>query len=347
MKRTALAVVAVVVFVGGIVAAFLVLGGDETAAPVPTTTTEPPPSTTTTAPPTFPLTGLPVGDAAVADRPALVVKVDNSPKAAGRQAGLAVADLVYVEGVEGGATRLAVVFHSTDSDVGPVRSARTSDVDLTANLNRPLFAYSGGQQGVLDQVREASVVDLGYDVRPDDYQVRGEGVLRFYVDTPAFFGLAPDDAGPPQPLFAFRSDGEEATADGAEDSAGVRLSYGGEADTQVRYEVVPEGWVRFQADMPSVDAAGTPIVPTNVIVQFTEYPDSGFVDVNGAPSPEAVTVGEGDAWVFTGGKVVRGRWSRPEPGAPTAYTDGAGAPIELTPGRTWIELAPVDSASTL
>lgn len=348
-RRTVVAAVtAAVVFLGGVVAAFVVAAGrGESAAPTTTTTptTVATSTTTTTAPPTFPLTGLPAGDATVAGRPALVVKVDTSGGARDRLAGVVAADTVYVERVEGGATRLAALFHSTDSDAGPVRSARTTDIDLTANLNRPLFAYSGANRGVLERVRAADLVDLGYDARPGDYQVRGRGVLRFYIDTAAFFGFAPPEAGPPPALFRFRDLAAPVAAAGAEDTAGVAIAYGGDANTQVSYDAVPEGWARNQDGSPYLDASGTPVVPANVIVQFSEYRDSGFVDVVGSPSPEAVTVGEGEAWVFTGGKIVRGRWSRPDPGSITAYTDGAGAPIALKPGRTWVELAPAGSAA--
>lgn len=350
-RRPILAGIAVaVVLVAGVVSAVLVgSGGDDTAAPAPpTTTTTTVAPTTTTAPPTFPLTGRPAGDPGLAARPALVVKIDDTTKALGVQAGLAAADLVYVEGVEGGATRLAAVYHSTDADpVGPVRSARSTDADLTFNLNRPLFVYSGAAQGVLDIIRGANLVDVGYDVQPGLYQTRGSGVLRFFIATPDFFALAPPDSGPPPPMFTFRPDGQAVTAAGAEDSAGVRLGYGGQANTQVAYDVSASGWARSQNGAPHFEESGIRVEPANVVVQFTEYRSSGFVDVVGSPSPEAVTVGEGEAWVLTAGKLVRGRWSRPEAANPTTYTDSAGAPIALTPGTTWIELAPVGSATPL
>ncbi len=349
-RRIAVAAAVAVVLLGGVVAAVMVAGqGGEEAAPATTTTsTTVAPTTTTPPPPTFPLTGLPVADPALAGRPAQVVKVDNTSKARGRQAGLAAADLVYVELVEGGATRLAAVFHSTDADpVGPVRSARTSDVALTANLNRPLFAYSGAAAGVLDIVRGANLVDLGFDVQPGAYQVRGSGVLRFYIASPTFFGLAAPGAGPPPPLFAYRAGGAGVTAAGAEDARGVTLSYGGLTNTQVSYEASPAGWARSQDGSPFTEESGARIEPANVIVQFVEYASSGFVDVTGTPSPEAVLVGEGEAWVLTGGKLIRGRWSRPDLAAATTYTDSAGAPIGLTPGRTWVELAPPGSATPL
>ena len=83
-----------------------------------TTTTEAPTTTTTAAPTTttelvvarMPLTGVPLefGQAAP-DRPALVVKIDNNPRAR-PQSGLNSADIVFEEIVEDG-TRFAAVFH--------------------------------------------------------------------------------------------------------------------------------------------------------------------------------------------------------------------------------------------
>ena len=60
-------------------------------------------------------------------------------------------------------TRLAAVFQSQDAVVGPIRSARTSDVGIAAFLNRPLLAYSGANGGVLRQVRNGPLVDVGID----------------------------------------------------------------------------------------------------------------------------------------------------------------------------------------
>ena len=71
-----------------------------------------------------------------------------------------------------------------------------------------------------------------------------------------------------------------------------------------------------------------------------------------APSHEAMhdqpafaVEGEGDAWIFTGGHLISGRWKRDNLEAVTVYTDGDGNPIELTVGTTWIELAPPGSAT--
>src|SRR4051812_13197810 len=128
------------------------------------TTTSLAPSTT--AAPTAavsPLTGLPVADAGKAGRVALIVKIDNAPEAR-PQAGLVEADVVYEEMVEGGITRLAAVYQSTDAKpVGPVRSARTTDVNIASELNHPLYGYSGGNKIFLAAIARAPLPDVGVD----------------------------------------------------------------------------------------------------------------------------------------------------------------------------------------
>ena len=62
--------------------------------------------------------------------PVYAVKVDNTGHAH-PQAGLSKADVVYVEQVEGGVTRLAAIYSSEyPKYVGPVRSGRITDIDL-------------------------------------------------------------------------------------------------------------------------------------------------------------------------------------------------------------------------
>src|SRR5947208_4946338 len=153
-------------------------GGKKKAAPTTTTTTTS--STTTTAPPpppVYPLTGLPATNPAHLARPALVVKIDNADgsgsNSARPQMGLNQADVVYEEMVEGSVTRLAAVFHSGDSDpVGPVRSARTTDIAVFSPLNRPLYAWSGANGDFAAIIRSSNLIDVGYDAQPDAYERR-------------------------------------------------------------------------------------------------------------------------------------------------------------------------------
>lgn len=73
----------------------------------------------------------------------LAVKIDNV-RAARPQTGLDAADVVYAEQVEGGLSRLMAVYASKFPKViGPVRSARESDLELLRQFDEPTLAFSG------------------------------------------------------------------------------------------------------------------------------------------------------------------------------------------------------------
>ena len=90
------------------------------------------------------------------DGPQLVVKIDDT-RQAHPQVGLKSADVVYIEQVEGGLTRLAAVYSSTIPEVvGPVRSARVSDIELFAQYGKVGFSFSGAQRKFLPEIASAN-----------------------------------------------------------------------------------------------------------------------------------------------------------------------------------------------
>jgi hypothetical protein len=102
-----------------------------------------------------PLTGVPVGNNAP-EHLVLVVKIDNTAPSA-PQVGLGDADLVVEELVEGGSTRLAVMFwEKTPEVVGPVRSTRATDIGIVRPVDAVLVA-SGGAPRTIRQIAEAEI----------------------------------------------------------------------------------------------------------------------------------------------------------------------------------------------
>jgi hypothetical protein len=98
--------------------------------------------------------------------PVLAVKVDDT-NAAHPQIGLEDADVIYIEQVEGGLTRLAAIFSSVIPErVGPVRSARISDIDILSQYGRVVFAYSGAQKKLLPVIDAANLQNLGAQAQP-------------------------------------------------------------------------------------------------------------------------------------------------------------------------------------
>src|SRR5438067_507799 len=282
-----------------------------------TTTTQPPPSTTT-APPVEPnaepFTGLPPAPGVPA-RAALVVKIDNAPKAR-PQAGINDADIVVEEGVEGGVTRFATLFHSHDApSVGPVRSARSTDILFARQIGTPLFAYSGANARFLDLVHQAPLVDVGVDRFPTAYH-REPGrpaPYNLFSETRALFAAGAHDKTLPPPLFYYRPAGEAPPAAGSEPAPRVQAIWKLNITTTVVYawDEASKTFRRNTDGVPHLDAAGVQVAPQNVVFQVVGYRNTGLVDRSGAAVPEAELIGEGEAWVLTAGKLIKGHWSRP------------------------------------
>ena len=300
------------------------------AGPVEPSTTTAAPSTTEAeeAGPVYPLTGLPAGENAA--RPALAIKIDNHPKAR-PQVGINEADLVFEEVVEGNITRFVGVFHSQDADpIGPVRSARTSDIQILGAFERILFANSGGNFGTLARVDEAPyLVNANVNALPSlYYRERSRvGPHNLFSNTSALIDSIPDVA-PPNPIFTFGDD-----LDGGRPVSRVDIDYGG---TQVSFEwdAGLEGWARTENGTPAADADDDRIAPTNLVILETEYGRSPA----DAGSPEAIVTGTGTAHVLTDGTRREGTWTRPEPTAVPELTAADGSPLALRPGTVWVAM---------
>jgi len=301
------------------------------------TTTEAATTTTEPAGPVYPLTGLPVTDPVAAERPAMVVKIDNN-KAARPQSGLNEADIVFEEIVEV-QTRFAAVFHSTGSDpVGPIRSGRTQDIDLLGSFDRPLFVWSGGNRNVTRAIEDSDLVDLSAQ-KNVNYQ--GGGFFRYdqrssphnlYAQTSMLWTLAPADAVAPPQQFEYLGADDEAVGDPATGATGDMDGL----DVDWVWDAASGLYLRSSAGQPHLDAiSGGQVTTANVVVMEVVYRPSPA----DARSPEAQTIGSGTALVFSGGTVVAGTWTRTDRLSPVVLTDASGETILLTPGRTWVELA--------
>ena len=279
----------------------------------------------------MPLTGLPVTDPALAARPAVVVKVSNDPGAR-PQSGVDSADIVF-EAWGAGPTRFATVFQSKDApNVGPIRSARTQDVDLVGSFNGAVFACSGGNKGAIAAIRSSDLLVLtesqGPGWRLDKNRRRPHAT---YNDTASLrSNAAPDRPGPAQ-QYQYRKAGD--TTPGTQ-SAGFKLHIE-QVDAEWHYVPATNRYQRSQEGHPHVMADGTRIEFDNVVVLWIGYGHSPA----DPRSPDGGTIGTGDAVVFTNGKSITATWSRADRLKPISLIDTSGAPILLTPGTTWFELA--------
>lgn len=265
--------------------------------------------------------------------PVVAVKIDNA--AEGRPpVGIDAADVVYVEPVEGGLSRILAIFATNKPQtIGPVRSARETDAEILPQYGRPTLAYSGAAPEVLPTIAAAPLTDASDAHVPDAYSRDDSRPVphNLFVDSTK---LPP---GQPWP-------GSSRPLIGDVPAGGTPTE---------RYEVhYPAATVGFffnhdiQRWMISMD--GEPYAAVNsgrlgvatVIIQKVRTHESVVRDAAGHPSPVAETIGSGSALVLRDGKSFEGTWNRPSPEAPTTYTDQAGAPLPVAPGQVWIVLAP-------
>ena len=322
-------------------------GGDAATVDASTTTTIGL-ATTTTIPgwagPVHPLTGLPALDGTV-DRPALVVKIGNNDSKSLPQLGLEDADVVYEVHIENGVTRFLAVFQSeVPALVGPVRSARSSDIDLIGNLNRPSFAYWGSNEGVGAEVEQA--IDLGTFVAltttgQGQYLFsrdagRGEAPYNGFFDAGAAALVAAGSA--PDPIFTFGGPSASAVP-----IRGVRWM-APSRDIDWVWDHVSARWLRYHRGVPLVGADGAHLAADNVLLLFVDYRTSA-ADLL---SPQAISTGSGDGWLLRDGTVTGVTWSRPFIADGWSLADDdTGEAVFLRPGRTWVALAKMGEGKVL
>lgn len=266
----------------------------------------------------------------------LAVKVDDT-EPAHPQIGLASADVVYVEQVEGGLTRLAAIYSSQiPAQIGPVRSARISDIDILGPYGRVAFAYSGAQTKMLPVIDAANVVNLGAQRESSTIYFRDET-----RDAPVNLILDP------VALLA-KAEGV-VTAQGVGWHFGA-LPSGGETLTSVevswpasRYLATwSEGEKRWLFDFdgaPDMDSQGAQLGATTLVIQLVDINPSIYHGKGGSVTPKSETIGSGDALILRDGRMFKVKWSRPDLTTGTTFTMANGKEMPFAPGQVWIWLA--------
>ena len=282
------------------------------------------------------LTGLPA-EADVASRPIIAAKIDNYSRAR-PQWGLDQADVIFEENVEG-VTRFVALFHTRLPDrVGPIRSARTGDLDILASMNRPILAWSGGNQGVTNWIESAArsgvLVDFTAQVNPCYNRTSNRSAPHnLQLNPSCAIGNAPS-AGSAQPLWAIDADWIATAEIGAAPQGNFSVSMEGVA-VGWTWDAGIGKYLRSQNGGRHVAASGNQIAVDNVVEMSTFHAPSP-VD---ARSPNPITVGFGEAVIHRNGVAIPGIWIRETAYDAFTFLDRIKSePIELNTGTTFVEL---------
>ena len=274
--------------------------------------------------------GLPTG-------PVIAVKIDDTAR--GRPSlGLEKADVVYIEEVEGGLSRMVAMFAGATPDVRAVRSVRSSDIELLGQYGSIILVASGGA-GVTLRLLDASNL---HSVINDRRQVG------FFRDPsrPAPYNVVSQLA---EVSAAIKADGvrDVGFTWAVDDPRLASASSAPIVSTRVGATAVGFVWdaqlasyVRTVAGERILTESGDPVAKPNVLVQFCKITvDRSVIDANGSPTMFTESVGTGPVVLFRDGKRIEGTWSRPHIGSPTTFTDADGKPLLFAPGGTFVALA--------
>ncbi|WP_437083008.1 DUF3048 domain-containing protein [Streptomyces sp. enrichment culture] len=292
--------------------------------------TSSPPAVRTTSPPAV----KPASPRAVKAASPLAVKIDNV-RAARPHTGLEAADVVYVEPVEGGLSRLMALYATKlPSAVGPVRSARESDLELLRQFDRPTLAFSGAQRKLLPRI--------------DSAPLRAEQPGR----TP---GAWVRDLGRPAPHNLYLRPGRLVSRAPGETALTTGFRYGAapsggrpESARTVRYPAARftftwakerDRWLIDMDGAPAVTSGGKRPAPATVVVQYVKVRESELHDSRGNHSPYVETVGSGRADVLRDGKAYEAAWRRGSATDGTALSTADGSPLRFAEGPVWVVFA--------
>lgn len=265
--------------------------------------------------------------------PALAVKIDNVVPAR-PQTGLDAADIVYAEQVEGGLSRLMAVYATKlPPVVGPVRSARESDLELLRQFDRPTLAFSGAQHKLLPLIDAAPLSAEPPDKNPDAY-FRGAGRAaphNLYLRPERLLTSAP---GADALTTGFRY-GPAPAGGRPETSRTVRYPA---ARFTFTWSARLQGWQVAMDGKPAVTADGEQVAPATVVVQHVKVRRSSLRDSLGNHTPYTETVGSGTAEVLRDGQVHDVVWKRARAADGTEFTTADGAPVNFARGQVWVVL---------
>jgi hypothetical protein len=271
--------------------------------------------------------------------PVLAVKIDDT-NPAHPQIGIEDADVVYIEQVESGLTRLMAIFSSRIPErVGPVRSARISDIDILSQYGNVAFAYSGAQSKLLPIISQANLLDLGAQrqsptiyttdparIQPYAMVLRADLLMarivekQYEIDSARsvgfIFGDEPKDGKPTDEVVI---DWPAATY-------------------KAQWSESEKRWFLYHNGRINSAESGIILGPTTLVIQMVSITPSEFGDKFGGVTPFSETVGEGKAYVLRNGKRFAGTWTRSDANSGTTFSLLDGEEIKFAPGQVWVAL---------
>lgn len=280
--------------------------------------------------------------------PPLGVMIDNEFNAWPFQRGLSHAKIVYEAPAEGGVTRFLAIFApgGIPEKVGPIRSARSYFLDWMHEY-KGVYAHVGGHFDALDRLRHETIFNADQFFNEAYFHRENVGRTQLehtmFSSREEFYKLLAEKKWtwtPPPHLtetrLPFPTELEQLPS-----ATKITVDMGTRTyDVQYQYDSARGLYLRTRAGEPHIDSEnGQQLAPAIIAVQKVKTWSNGDEKF----SISMQTIGEGDATVFLGGHVIKGRWRKTALEKPTRFFDSKGHEFIFAASPLWIEVMPASN----
>ncbi len=273
----------------------------------------------------------------------IAIMIDNDEEASRPHAGLEDAYLLYEMYVEGSATRILALYKDTNTEkIGPVRSSRHYFLDYALEHDA-VYVHFGWSPQAQNDISALGVNNINGVLGSDgnifwrerkfkgDYHSAYTSIekIREYAENNKKYRLTTDKSSLRRMEKDLDAEGDALTE--------LVLPYAGFYTVKYTYNPEDNTYQRFLNNKGHITQSGVHLSAKNLIVQIaSNYNISG--DDKGRQNLQ--TVGSGNGYYITSGKVRKITWEKTSRTGKTIYKYENGEEVILNPGQTWIQIVP-------
>ena len=263
------------------------------------------------------------------------------------QAGLKEADLVYEIIVEGGETRLMLVFKDKDIDkIGPIRSSRHYFLDYALE-NDAIYVHYGWSPQAQSNISSLGINNINgiYESSTSFWRVTDKYAPHNAVTSTENIMKIADREGyrtttSKDPVLNYVV--EEVNLENGEIAENVTIPYSYINTVEYKYDEELKEYVRYSRGEKQVDwNSGKTVTTKNIIIQKVE--NSTLNDGTDKGRQTLDNIEEVDGYYITNGRAIPITCEKTSRSSQTVYRDLDGNEINVNDGNTFIQICPVDA----
>jgi len=263
------------------------------------------------------------------------VKFDDT-SAAHPQDGVESADIVYITEVEAGFTRLMGIYSSNYPEVlGPIRSARISDLSILGEYGKIGYLYSGAQSKMRPVISAANLVNLSAERNPPSIYFNEPSRRSPYsmmVRPNLLLEKAGDVELAKEPGWQHGARAEDAKKIISAEIEWANASY------EAAWSVEEKRFLLKHNGKANIASSGIQLGSPMMVIQMVKISPSEYGDKFGGVTPKSEVIGSGHGYLLRNQRVVKVLWNRASLSEPTTWSLEDGSPAYFARGQLWFFL---------